>query len=796
MALTPTPEQSDARDVFATGRDLALVAGAGTGKTATLVLMAATTRQRGLYVAFNKAIADEADTRFGGNVRCRTAHSLAYQAVGSRYQERLRSQTHLPASQTARKLGITRDLRVGTHLVKINHQARLVMGMIRRFCYSIDKHVMARHLEPVTGLDGDGQDYLARTLLPYATRAWEDIRSDRGTLRFEHDHYLKMWALTNPVLPGDFIMLDEAQDTNPVLEEIFLKQSAQRICVGDPAQQIYGWRDARDVMTGFPAKTLHLTESFRFGPRIAEEANRWLRHAESPLKLTGRGPRESRIGAVSNPDVVLCRGNADAMQEVMAYLDQGVSVALTGGGDTIRRVASAAEELKAGRRTSHPELFLFTSWGEVQDYVENDKAGQDLKSIVKLVDKYGPEEVLRAVDRLSAEGDAKVVVSTAHKAKGREWATVRIGPGFDAPSVDDDGLQRGINTAEARLIYVAVTRARLVLDLEGVSWINEYEKGSATRTTPLAALSLTGQLRRPDSPIARFMADHLPTTADLLRDYHKHLATLPHPVQPIDVRYPDWSGIGHTIDYRLRLSFGGHLGPAVSLGVNLLAGTDQLRGAPPASSRRALSVVGEELLATIDAHLTGSTAQDSNTLTRLCYVAASFEDIYRTGQVRRYSMLSGRDARTTLAELVASVPPYVVEDVRAQLALADQPLAGLRALPPSTKVCGPVFAGSDDVPADADYILGGLLLDCKSTKDPHRLGRDELHQLAGYLLLDYDNHYAIDRVGLYLSRQGGLIVWSVEDFLTKLGARAPLALLRARLRTHLRQELRAQGPRQ
>lgn len=39
---------------------------------------------------------------------------------------------------------------------------------------------------------------------------------------------MKLWALTNPDLPGDFIMLDEAQDTNPVLEEIFLAQRAQR----------------------------------------------------------------------------------------------------------------------------------------------------------------------------------------------------------------------------------------------------------------------------------------------------------------------------------------------------------------------------------------------------------------------------------------------------------------------------------------------------------------------------------------------------------------------------------------
>ena len=78
-----------------------------------------------------------------------------------------------------------------------------------------------------------------------------------------------------PVLVADFVLLDaEHQDTNPVLEEIFLSQCAQWMCVGDPAEQIYGWRSARDVMTGFRADHLQLTRSFRFGPRSTAVANR------------------------------------------------------------------------------------------------------------------------------------------------------------------------------------------------------------------------------------------------------------------------------------------------------------------------------------------------------------------------------------------------------------------------------------------------------------------------------------------------------------------------------------------
>ena len=118
--------------------------------------------------------------------------------------------------------------------------------------------------------------------------------------------------------------------------------------------------------------------------------------------------------------------------------------------------------------------------------------------------------------------------------------------------------------------------------------------------------------------------------------------------------------------------------------------------------------------------------------------------------------------------------------------LAERPLAPFRALPQPAKVCGPVFAGSNYiVGADADYILAGLLLDCKATKEPRRLGCEEIYQLAGYLLLDYGDHFNIDRLGLYLCRQGGLITWSTEEFLRRLGTTTPLPQLRAKLRAHL-----------
>lgn len=798
MALRATAEQEAAREAFAAGQDLALVAGAGTGKTSTLVMMGSGTRRRGLYVAFNKPIAEEAKGRFGPNVECRTSHSLAHRAVGRQFQDRLDASRHMPLKRTAQLLGLDRDLAVGKRRLRATTLARLVMEMVRRFCYSTDEQVAARHLGPVNGLDDQGAQYLAEVLLKRARWAWEDICSPAGKLPFQHDHYLKMWALTRPRLRADFVLLDEAQDTNPVLEEIFLAQDAQRVCVGDPAQQIYEWRHAKDIMSGFPGQRLELTQSFRFGPAIAEVANRWLRAAASTMQLTGHAGGASALGQVEVPDAVLCRGNADALTEVLRFLEEGVPVALAGGGKPLLKIAEAAIDLQAGRRTSHHELFLFSSWGEVQEYAEQDSAAAELKAIVELVDTYGPQQIIAAVQRMVDEDRARVVVSTVHKAKGREWRRVRIGDGFTPPA--DEPRARGVHPAEARLIYVAVTRAREVLDTAGIQWaesqIRQNPRTSVTSTpegVPLAALPLTGQLQYPRSPMSTFLSRHLPRTERVVGSYQQWSRDLPPTVQPMDERRPDYAALGHTVDYRLRLSLGRGPGSAILAGVQLLGSTYPLEGAPAPEVRAALHTAGTRLLARLHAHLEGAPRLGEQELTRLCHVAGFYEAVYRKGVfARRRNLLAHADAHITLDQLTAAVPVYVLDDIAEQMELAEQPFAPMRRLPDEQRVCGPVFTGSSDLGgADADFIVGGLLIDCKATTRPHTINRPAVQQLAGYLLLDYDNAYAIDRVGLYLSRQGALITWSVPEFLTALGARVPLPRLRALLRDHLRQAQRS-----
>jgi len=472
--LRPTEEQGAIIDACVSGVDLVVEAGAGTGKTSTLKMVGTQMSGRGLYLAFNKAIATEASRSFPPSVTCRTAHSLAYAAVGSRYKHRMDRQARVSARQVAEALKLDESLKIRDTLLTSEHLARMATEGVAKFCYSADEQVEAHHIPVPDGLSRRETEDLRALVLPYARLAWVDVqKEDGGKLRFTHDHYLKMWALTSPKLKADYVLLDEAQDSNPVIAHLVQAQTGQRIAVGDPAQSIYEWRGAIDAMETWPGNTrLQLSESFRFGPQIAAEANKWLSLLNSGLRLTGAGPAGRVTATGANGRAVLCRTNAEAMRRALAHLAGGGRPHLVGGSSQIRELAKAALTLMAGKGTSHPELLAFKTWDELKQYVHEEEAGADLATFVRLIDAHSPQAVLDATDRLVEEPHADLVLSTVHKAKGREWDSVLIADDFPEPKEGPLGMVPP-RKADLRLIYVAVTRAKHHLDRFGVAYVDE-----------------------------------------------------------------------------------------------------------------------------------------------------------------------------------------------------------------------------------------------------------------------------------------------------------------------------------
>jgi hypothetical protein len=517
---TPTAEQAAIIDAARSGvKVLVVQAGAGTGKTSTDVMLAESLGGRGQYTAFNAPLVAEAKTKMPAHVAVNTIHSLAFRAEGHKYAARL-GRGRVKSEEVAKMLGLEALEFAGKRLAP-GFLAGQVMGAVRRFCNSADVEVGEQHFSRVEGLDMPGPDgqrthannsALRAALVPFARRAWEDIRNPYGRLPFSHDCYAKIWQLNYPVISADYLLVDEAQDLVPRDLAIITAQKCQVILVGDDAQTIYAWRGCVNAMSAFPdAPRLLLSQSFRFGPAIAAVANAVLETLEEPtaLRLKGLKTIQSRViaqetkyersastavdglGPVSGPELqraamgrvdernatggrtsqtnpvngtggglatILCRTNAAAVAALLTGMRECKRPFLVGGGADVVKFVEGALAIKEGRGTSHPELACFSTWAEVEEYAKADE-GEDLRLMVKLIKEFGCRAILDALRRMPDESQADFVISTAHKAKGREWDRVRLAADFPPLSKCGD--------AEKKLVYVAVTRAKLVLDVSG-----------------------------------------------------------------------------------------------------------------------------------------------------------------------------------------------------------------------------------------------------------------------------------------------------------------------------------------
>ena len=461
-------------------RVLVIGAGAGTGKTFILKQLEAVLSGTGEYTAFNRSLVEESKTKFT-RANCSTQHGLAFRAVGRKFQHRLRS-ARVKSHQIAAKLGIEDyyvelpecieplddDGKPATRRLKASFLAGQVSQVIKKFCQSADPEITEQHFSSYDGLDEPNStknsDKVRAYLLKFAKKMWEDLSSETGSLPFFHDVYVKLWQLgqgpDRPVIAADYILLDEAQDTAPVMLNVLKRQThAMLILVGDDNQQIYRWRGAVNAMSCFEnAPRKLLSQSFRFGQSVADVANSVLTQLDNPTDLVMRGLESipTRVCAVDSPRCYLYRTNAGAVARLMKAIEEGKRAFLIGGTKDVMDFCTAADDLQQGRGTSHQDLGCFSSWSEVQAYVQEDE-GADLQLMVRLVDSFGAQNIYNALENMPVEQDADITLCTAHKSKGREWKTVKLGQDFPLPNrMSDD---------DRRLIYVAATRAQEELDI-------------------------------------------------------------------------------------------------------------------------------------------------------------------------------------------------------------------------------------------------------------------------------------------------------------------------------------------
>lgn len=431
---------------------LLVSAAAGTGKTYTLVEYArARPSDRMIYLAFNRAIKEEASRKFPRNVSCKTIHGLAFAAVGQKYSHKLDT---LKAHHV-QKLGGT--LREGG----------LVVEIINNFLASADLEILPDHLENLTAAAENKP-----LLLEKAIETWAIMR-DPGDPRVPvgHDGYLKIFQIGGHEIRTDTILLDEAQDCTPCTLAIVSAQPARKVYVGDANQSIYGFRGAINAMANIRAEQhLYLTGSFRFGEGIADLANTILgAYSPHPKKIRGLGAEKTVFNVDERePHTRLCRTNATLFGEAVSLLKQNRRFGFVGGVTNYHFDSIMdAYQLRFGSHAKIKDKMIqtFLDFEEMRGYAEtlDDK---ELKSLCRIVDSYAekiPSLITDIQEKACPDDDPSVVLlTTAHRSKGREWNQVVLTDDFTEmeKKITDTGEMEIPDQEEINLLYVAVTRAK------------------------------------------------------------------------------------------------------------------------------------------------------------------------------------------------------------------------------------------------------------------------------------------------------------------------------------------------
>jgi superfamily I DNA/RNA helicase len=488
MAVSEYILTEEQQKIVESSGDICINAVAGSGKTSTLIAYAASRplEARILYLAFNRSVKQEAVRRFAEaglhNVQVETAHSLAFRAIipGSRYKLRAQGfRTHEIVSLLQISSGGEKHM----EYILANHINRF----ITYFCNSDAKKVgELNYLDIVS-------DSKARTYVKQHYRQIEKgarlllAKMDSGEIEIIHDFYLKKFQLSEPVLPFDYILFDEGQDASGAMLDIFLRQRATKVIVGDAHQQIYGWRFAVNSLAKAPYPLYTLSTSFRFYPSHAALACAVLQWKEKigitpEVRIEGKGKcrdistkatlARTNLGLLTaavdyisdprNPRKIYFEGNFHSY----TYADDGASLY-----DVLNL------SLEKRDRIRDPLVKSMGDLNELEEYVEKTE-DQQMGMMIELVKEYNEElpRIIRELKDLHIGDDqrheADMIFSTVHRAKGMEYDKVILAADF----INEQKMARWLKDKDAapdkqkwneeiNLLYVAVTRAKNLLEI-------------------------------------------------------------------------------------------------------------------------------------------------------------------------------------------------------------------------------------------------------------------------------------------------------------------------------------------
>lgn len=369
--------------------------------------------------------------------------------------------------------------------------------------------------------------------------AYERLKRRRGVIDFDDLLTQTLNALRTDQAWADgvrwryrHLFVDEAQDLNPLQHAVLegVRGGRPDIClVGDPRQAIYGWNGAdpstlAEVELHYPRVTvLALTSNYRCSPQV-------LRAGAAALEASGQSdsshselPSGPAVQVTTYPDegaeaqavarhvrawmhsrrgrelAVLARTNEQLTVLQAAFDQHGIETERSVGKSPLETVLRAAYRCTARE--------LLATWVEAA-LVDTDELTRRVATEADRFLSSGEPGTFRAwveartaFDDLepSHNGDA-VALITFHAAKGREWHGVVI-TGAEEGLVPHGSASSELQLAEeARLFYVAITRAAHDLLITHCA---TRQRKSVTPSRWLQAVLDTGTIDEPVAPPTR-----------------------------------------------------------------------------------------------------------------------------------------------------------------------------------------------------------------------------------------------------------------------------------------------------
>jgi DNA helicase-2/ATP-dependent DNA helicase PcrA len=441
---------------------------AGSGKTTTIVEALGSVPKgcSTLFVAFNKAIAEELAKRAPPGVEVSTLHSYGLKAV-TRSFGRLRIDAHRVDDMVKAIRGSdyeTFDLR--RDLAKT---VSLAKGALASDASEIDALIDAFGIE--SAKDGARAKFVQDVLK--ILEQCKDVQD--GRIDFDDMIWLPV-ALELRQPQFDRVFVDETQDLNPAQIEMTLRavKAGGRICaVGDPRQAIYRFRGADsaavdNVVSRLNATVLPLSVCYRCCKAVIQEAQtvvpeiEYAPDAEEGVVSDATILEMKGAGGAQPGDFILSRTNAPLISLCMYFLKEGRSATIQGR-DIGASLAAFVKKSKA------PNVEALCDYVETWRDVECKRLAAKNRDTQSVEDRAecilalseGATNVADVINRIESlfadKDDAKrIVLSSTHKAKGMERDTVWVLAST---------YMRRPDVEEKCLYYVAVTRARKTLYL-------------------------------------------------------------------------------------------------------------------------------------------------------------------------------------------------------------------------------------------------------------------------------------------------------------------------------------------